>query len=84
MGLFFRSSKESIDREIAAKKEQIARLKEEIASAKSSIADAKAYNKAQGRKIRNFDGLSYTVKRKQEQMAKLKEELAKLREKKKR
>ena len=84
MGLFFRSSKESIDRDIASKKEQIARLKEEIDSAKRDIADAKAYNKAQGKKVRNFDGLSYTLKRKQEQMARLKEELAKLREKKKR
>ena len=83
MGLFFKSSKESIGRDIAAKKEQIAKLKEEIVSAKSSIADAKAYNKAQGRKIRNYDGLSYTLKRKQEQIAKLKEELAKLRENKK-
>ena len=83
MGLFFKSSKESIDRDIAAKKEQIERLKKEIDSAKRDIADAKAYNKAQGRKVRNFDGLSYTLKRKQEQMAKLKDELARLREKKK-
>lgn len=84
MGLFFSSSKESIDRDIAAKKEQIERLKKEIDSAKRTIADAKAYNRAQGRKIRNFDGLSYTLKRKQEQMAKLKDDLARLREKKKR
>ena len=83
MGLFFKSSKESIDRDIAAKKEQIERLKKEIDSAKRDIADAKAYNKAQGRKVRNFDGLSYTLKRKQEQMAKMKDELARLREKKK-
>ena len=84
MGLFFRSSKESIDRDIAAKKEQIEKLKKDIDSAKRSIADAKAYNKAQGKKIRNFDGLSYTLKRMQEQMAKLKDDLARLREKKKR
>ena len=84
MGFFFSSSKESIDRDIAAKKEQIERLKMEIDSAKRTIADAKAYNRAQGRKIRNFDGLSYTLKRKQEQMAKLKDDLARLREKKKR
>ena len=68
--LFFRSSKDDIDKQIA--------------SAKRSIADAKAYNKAVGKKIRTFEGLEYTMKRNKEILAQLKEDLAKLREKKKR
>lgn len=82
--LFFRSSKDDIDKQIASKKKQIEDLKAKIDSAKRSIADAKAYNKAVGKKIRTFEGLEYTMKRNKEILTQLKEDLAKLREKKKR
>ena len=84
MGLFFRSSKDDIDKQIASKKKQIEDLKARIDSAKKRIADAKAYNKAVGKKFVKFDGLEYTMKRDKETLAQLKEDLAKLREKKKR
>lgn len=83
MGLFFRSSKDDIDKKIASKKEQIENLKSKIDSAKKSIADAKAYNKAVGKKIRTYEGLEYTMKSNKETLDRLKKELAELREKKK-
>lgn len=82
--LFFHSSKDDIDKQIASKKKQIEDLKAEIDSAKRSIADAKAYNKAVGKKFVTYEGLEYTMKRNKEILAQLKEDLAKLREKKKR
>ena len=82
--LFFRSSKDDIDKQIASKKKQIGDLKAKIDSAKRSIADAKAYNKAVGKKSVTYEGLEHTMKRNKEILAQLKEDLAKLREKKKR
>ncbi len=82
--LFFRSSKDDIDKQIASKKKQIEDLKTKIDSAKRSIADAKAYNKAVGKKSVTYEGLEHTMKRNKEILAQLKEDLAKLREKKKR
>jgi|GEM_PF-5403122 len=82
--LFFRSSKDDIDKQIASKKKQIEDLKADIDSAKRSIADAKAYNMAVGKKFVTYEGLEYTMKRNKEILAQLKEDLAKLREKKKR
>lgn len=82
--LFFRSSKDYIDIQIASKKKQIEDLKAKIDSAKRSIADAKAYNKAVGKEFVTYEGLEYTMKRNKEILAQLKEDLAKLREKKKR